>query len=94
MSFAAIWMQLEIIIVSEISQKVKDKYCMIFYMWNITQMKQNRQHRKQTSGFQELGVLRRKEVEGWVSRCKFYIQNVKTTRSYSAAKRTIFNILW
>ena len=35
MSFAAIWMQLEIIIVSEISQKVKDKYCMIFYMWNI-----------------------------------------------------------
>ena len=27
--FAAIWVQLEIIILSEVSQKEKDKYCMI-----------------------------------------------------------------
>ena len=32
MPFAATWMDLEIIIVREISQKEKDKY--ITYMWN------------------------------------------------------------
>ena len=36
MPFAATWMQLEIIIVSEVSQKEKDKYHMIItYMWNL-----------------------------------------------------------
>ena len=36
MPLAAIWMQLEIILLSEISQKEKDKYQMISlaYMWN------------------------------------------------------------
>ena len=29
MPFAATWMQLEMIILSEVSQKEKDKYCMI-----------------------------------------------------------------
>ena len=33
MSFAATWMYLEIIILSEVSQEEKDKY--ITYMWNI-----------------------------------------------------------
>ena len=35
MPFAAIWMALEVIILSEISQKEKDKYCDITYMWNL-----------------------------------------------------------
>ena len=35
MPFAATWMDLEIIILSEISQKEKDKYCDITYMWNL-----------------------------------------------------------
>ena len=36
MPFAATWMQLEIIILSEVSQKEKDKYHMIsFNMWNL-----------------------------------------------------------
>ena len=34
MPFAATWMQLEIIILSEVSQKQKDKYDII-YMWNL-----------------------------------------------------------
>ena len=34
MPFAATWMQLEIIIPSEVSQKEKDKYHM-YYMWNL-----------------------------------------------------------
>ena len=36
MPFAATWMDLEIMILSEVSQKEKDKYHMIItYMWNL-----------------------------------------------------------
>ena len=35
MPFAATWMDLEIIILSEVSQKEKDKYHMISLMWGI-----------------------------------------------------------
>ena len=35
MPFAATWMDLEMIILSEISQKEKDKYHVITYMWNL-----------------------------------------------------------
>ena len=35
MPFAAIWMDLEIIILSEVSQTEKDKYQYITYMWNL-----------------------------------------------------------
>ena len=36
MPFSATWMDLEIIILSEIRQKEKDKYHMISIMWNLT----------------------------------------------------------
>ena len=40
MPFAATWMDLEIIILSEGSQKEKDKYHMIItYMWNLKKKK-------------------------------------------------------
>ena len=35
MPFAATWMDLEIIILSEIRQKEKDKYHMISIMWSL-----------------------------------------------------------
>ena len=35
MSFAATWMDLEIIISSEVRQKEKVKYCDITYIWNL-----------------------------------------------------------
>ena len=35
MSFAAIWMDLEIVILSEVSQTEKDKSYDIAYMWNL-----------------------------------------------------------
>ena len=35
MPLVATWMQLEIILLSEVSQKEMDKYHMITYMWNI-----------------------------------------------------------
>ena len=59
MPFAALWMDLEIIILSEVSQKEKDKYHMISLtcgIYNITQMnlstKQTHRHREQTCGCQ------------------------------------------
>ena len=33
--FAATWMVLEMVILSEVSQKEKDKYHMISHIWNI-----------------------------------------------------------
>ena len=35
MPFATTWMQQEILLVSEISQKEKDKYHMVSHMWNV-----------------------------------------------------------
>ena len=35
MPFAATWMQLDVIILSEVSQKEKDKYHMISLIWGI-----------------------------------------------------------
>ena len=35
MSFAATWMNLEIIILSEVSQTEKGEYYMISHMWNL-----------------------------------------------------------
>ena len=59
MPFAATWMDLEIIIPSEVSQKEKDKYHMIEVIcgiWNIIQMnlftKQKHRHKKQIYGYQ------------------------------------------
>ena len=35
MLFAATWMELETLILSEVSQKEKDKYHMISHIWNL-----------------------------------------------------------
>ena len=74
MPFAATWMQLEIIILSEISQKEKDKYHMISLICgiqNMTQMnitmkqKQTHGHREQTCGGQGGGGWGRDGMGGW-----------------------------
>ena len=60
MLFAATWMDLEIIIPSEVSQKERQILCDITYMWNlkydtnelIYKQKQTHRHRKQTYGHQ------------------------------------------
>ena len=38
MAFAAIWMDLEVIILSEVSQTKKGKFHDITYMWNLIKM--------------------------------------------------------
>ena len=61
MPFAATWMQLEIIILSKVSQKEKDKYHMISLICRILKIiqmnlyikqEQNHRRRKQTHGYQ------------------------------------------
>ena len=39
MPFAATWMDLDIFILSEVSQTEKDKYMNIIYMWNLKKKK-------------------------------------------------------
>ena len=58
MPFAAAWMDLEIITLSEVSQTEKDKYYDITYMWNLIKMiqknlfiKQKQTHRFQNQSY-------------------------------------------
>ena len=70
MSFSAMWMGLEIIIVSKVSQSEKDKYYMISLILDskkivqmslFTKQKHNHRHRKQTYGYRK--HLKGKEAE-------------------------------
>ena len=69
MLFAATWMQLDILVLSEISQKEEDKYHMITYIWNLkygtiylsTKQKQPQGHREQACCYQGGGW----EGAGW-----------------------------
>ena len=53
MPFAATWMELEILILSEVSQKEKDKYHMISHIWNVIYAANEPFHRKETHGVGE-----------------------------------------
>ena len=77
MPLAAIWMELERFVLSEISHKEKDKYHDITYIWNLIQRTNEPFHRKenhrlggQTSGCQGGGGGRGMDWKFWVHRCK------------------------
>ena len=54
MPFAATWMELETFILSEVSQKKKDKYHMILtHMWNLIYDINQPLHRTETHGLKE-----------------------------------------
>ena len=79
MPFTATWMEQEIFILSEVTQKEKDKYnmisliCGIYSMTQInlsTKQKQIPGQGEQTCGCQGGGGWRRTELEFGASRCK------------------------
>ena len=78
MPFAATWMQLEMIILSEVSQKEKDKYHMISFKWNlkcgtnesINRTKMDPQTQKTDCGHQGGGGESGIDWEFGVSGCK------------------------
>ena len=61
MPFTATWMELETLILSEVSQKEKDKYHMISHIWNLMYCTNESFHRKETHvlGEQTCGCQRR-----------------------------------
>ena len=73
MPFAEIWMGLEIITLSEVSQTEKDKYD-ITNMWNLikmmqknlfTKQKQTQRFQNQAYGYQRGNMAGRDELGGW-----------------------------
>ena len=82
MPFAAAWMELEIIILSEVSQKENDKYCMMSLICGILNMTQMNLSTKQTHRQRtDLWLLRGQGVgEGWsgilgLADANYYIEN-------------------
>ena len=53
MPFAATWMELESLVLSEISQKDKDKYHMISHNWNLISSTNEPFNRKENHGLGE-----------------------------------------
>ena len=52
MPFAATWMDLEIIILSKVSQTEKDKYCMISLICGISKIQQTGEYNKKEADSQ------------------------------------------
>ena len=44
--FATTWLDLESIMLSEVCQTEKDKYCMISHTWNLKKIKQTSEYNK------------------------------------------------
>ena len=53
MPFAATWMELETLILNEVSQKEKDKYHMVSRIWNLIYGTNESFHRKENHGLGE-----------------------------------------
>ena len=53
MPFAATWMELETLILNEVSQKKKDKYHIISHIWNLIYGTNESFHRKENHGLGE-----------------------------------------
>ena len=66
--FATTWMQLEILILSEVNQEEKDKYHMISHMWNLKYGANEpigKTERYLQTWRTELWLTRRRERDGW-----------------------------
>ena len=76
MPFAATWMELETLILSEVSQKEKDKYHMIAHIGHIIYDTNEPFHRKENHGLGELTCyLRDGQGVGWIGNLGFMDAN-------------------
>ena len=98
MPFAATWMELETLILSEVSQKEKDKYHFT-YIWN--QIHGTNKHRKEAHGLGRTDLSfpreRGREWDGWesgVKRCKLLPLEWISNEVLLTAKGTIPSHLW
>ena len=65
MPFAATWMELETVILSEVSQKQKDKYYMISLIWNLIYAQINLSTEKKLMDLENRLVVAKREGVGW-----------------------------
>ena len=65
MSFVATWMELETLILSEISQTEKDKYHVISHIWNLLHDSNEPIYRKETNSWRINLWLSRKRGRKW-----------------------------
>ena len=75
MPFAATWMKLQTLILSEVIQKDKEKYCMISHIWNLIYSTNEPIYRRETNSWTwrtDLWLSRGSGMdrEFGVSRCK------------------------
>ena len=94
MPFAATWMELETLILSEVSQK--DKYHMTSHIWILIYGTNETLHRKENHGFgeQTCGCQRGGGGMGWMRslelrEAKYYLWNGLAMRSCSAVLGTM-----
>ena len=96
-------MQLEMIILSEVSQKGRDKYHMLSgLLWNLkydtnepihkTEKDSQTENRLVDVMGAELGERKSRRLE--LAGVNYYIEDGQTTRSYYIAQEMILNILW
>ena len=62
MPFAATWMELETLILSEVSQKEKEKYYMISHIWNLIYGTNESFHKKENHRLPVTGHWGDKEI--------------------------------
>ena len=65
MPFAATWIELDTLILSEVCQKEKDKYHISSHIWNLTYGTNEPFHRKETHGLGEQTVVAEGEGMRW-----------------------------
>ena len=97
--FAATWMDIQMIIRSEVSQKEKDKHhiSLMRRTYNVTQVsspvKQRQTHRHSTDLWEGRAAGQSTGLEVWDQQMQTIIHRMDKQQVYHMAQGTIFNIL-
>ena len=104
MPFATTWMELEILILIDVSHKKKEKYYAVSFICGIQNMaqvnlsieqKQSQRYGEQSCGFQVGGGRSEMDWNFGVNRCKLlHLEWISNERFCCIAQGTIYNHLW